>query len=82
MIPCCVRGGLDYERGDFDSSQSTISLGIDKLFRNSPFSLNLQGEHARKSGDFEIDKSDTRGLAAAALRVRRELPRTRTVPHG
>jgi flagellar motor protein MotB len=56
-----VRGGLDYERGDFDSSQSTISLGIDKLFRNSPFSLTLQGEHARKSGDFEIDKSDTRG---------------------
>lgn len=56
-----VRGGLDYERGDYDSSQSTISLGIDKLFRNSPFSLTVQGEHARKSGDFEIDKSDTRG---------------------
>lgn len=56
-----VRGGFDYEKGKFSSDQSTVSLGIDKLFRNSPFSLSLQGEYARKSGDFEIDKSDTRG---------------------
>ncbi len=56
-----VRGGLDYEKGKFSSNQSTLSLGIDKLFRNSPFSLSVQGEYARKSGDFEIDKSDTRG---------------------
>ena len=56
-----VRGGFDYEKGKFGSSQTTLSLGIDKLFRNSPFSLSVQGEHARKSGDFEIDKSDTRG---------------------
>ena len=56
-----VRGGFDYEKGKFSSSQTTLSLGVDKLFRNSPFSLSVQGEHARKSGDFEIDKSDTRG---------------------
>lgn len=56
-----VRGGLDYERGDFDSSQRTLSLGLDKQFDNSPFSLSLQGEYARKSGDFETDRSDTRG---------------------
>lgn len=56
-----VRGGFDYEKGKFGSSQTTLSLGIDKLFRNSPFSLSVQGEHARKSGDFRIDKSDTRG---------------------
>lgn len=56
-----VRGGFDYEKGKFSSSQSTLSLGIDKLFRNSPFSVSVQGEHARKSGDFELDKSDTRG---------------------
>ncbi|MGB0133141.1 Ig-like domain-containing protein [Dokdonella sp.] len=56
-----VRGGFDYEKGDFNSDQSTISLGMDKLFRNSPFSLSLQGEYLRKSGDFEIDKSDSRG---------------------
>lgn len=56
-----VRAGVDYEKGKFSSDQSTVSLGVDKLFRNSPFSLSLQGEYARKSGDFEIDKSDTRG---------------------
>ncbi|HET9031658.1 MAG TPA: Ig-like domain-containing protein [Dokdonella sp.] len=56
-----VRGGFDYEKGKFSSDQSTFSLGVDKLFRNNPFSLSLQGEYARKSGDFEVDKSDTRG---------------------
>ncbi len=56
-----VRGGLDYEKGKFDSDQATLSLGIDKLFRNSGFSLSLQGEALRKSGDFETDRSDTRG---------------------
>jgi outer membrane protein OmpA-like peptidoglycan-associated protein len=56
-----VRGGLDYEKGKFNSDQATVSLGIDKLFRNSGFSISLQGEHLRKSGDFETDKSDTRG---------------------
>ncbi len=56
-----VRGGLDYERGDFDSDQTTVSLGVDKYFRNSGFSVTLQGEALRKSGQFETDKSDTRG---------------------
>ena len=56
-----VRGGLDYEKGKFDSDQTTLSLGIDKLFRDSGFSVSLQGEMLRKSGDFETDKSDTRG---------------------
>ncbi len=56
-----VRGGLDYEKGKFDSSQTTLSLGVDKYFRNSGFSLTLQGEALRKTGDFETDKSDTRG---------------------
>ncbi|WP_440225336.1 Ig-like domain-containing protein [Dokdonella sp. MW10] len=56
-----VRGGLDYEKGKFDSDQSTVSLGVDKLFRNSGFSVTLQGEFLRKSGRFETDKSDSRG---------------------
>jgi outer membrane protein OmpA-like peptidoglycan-associated protein len=56
-----VRGGLDYEKGKFDSSQATVSVGVDKYFRNSGFSLTLQGESLRKTGDFETDKSDTRG---------------------
>jgi outer membrane protein OmpA-like peptidoglycan-associated protein len=60
-----VRGGLDYERGDFSSRQTTFSVGMDKLFRDSPFSLSLQAEFARKSGDFETDKSDTRAWLLA-----------------
>lgn len=56
-----VHGGFDYEKGKFSSDQSTVSLGIDKLFRDSPFSVSVQGEYARKSGDFETDKSDARG---------------------
>lgn len=72
-----VRGGLDYEKGKFDSDQTTVSLGVDKLFRDSGFSISLQAESLRKSGDFEsggsgisasgtsrgldTGKSDTRG---------------------
>ncbi len=56
-----VRGGLDYERGDYDSDQWTVSLGLDKYFSNTGFSLSLLGESLHKSGQFEIDKSDTRG---------------------
>jgi outer membrane protein OmpA-like peptidoglycan-associated protein len=56
-----VRGGLDYERGKYSSDQVTLSLGIDKYFANTGFSLSLQGEALRKDGDFETDKNDTRG---------------------
>lgn len=55
-----LRGGLDYERGDHDSDQWTLSLGLDKYFRNTAFSLSLLGESLRKNGDFEIDRNDTR----------------------
>jgi outer membrane protein OmpA-like peptidoglycan-associated protein len=56
-----VRGGLDYEVGHYSSDQLTLSLGIDKYFANTGFSLSLQGETLRKSGDFETDRNDTRG---------------------
>ncbi|WP_257386237.1 Ig-like domain-containing protein [Tahibacter caeni] len=56
-----LRGGLDYERGKFSSDQVTLSLGVDKYFRNTGWSLSLDGEQLKKSGDFEIDKNDTRG---------------------
>lgn len=56
-----LRGGLDYERGKFSSDQVTLSLGADKYFRNTGWSLSLDGEQLKKSGDFEIDKNDTRG---------------------
>jgi outer membrane protein OmpA-like peptidoglycan-associated protein len=56
-----VRGGLDYERGKYSSDQWTLSLGLDKYFANTGFSVSLLGESVHKSGDFEIDKNDTRG---------------------
>ncbi|UXI69148.1 Ig-like domain-containing protein [Tahibacter amnicola] len=56
-----LRGGLDYERGKFDSDQLTVSLGVDKYIRNTGWSLSLDGEYLKKSGEFEIDKRDTRG---------------------
>lgn len=55
-----VRGGLDYERGKYSSDQVTLSLGLDKYFANTGFSLSLEGEALRKDGDFETDKNDTR----------------------
>jgi len=54
------RAGLDYEKGDYEADQTTFSLGIDKQFRNSPHSLSLEFETYRKSGLFEIDRSDSR----------------------
>ena len=56
-----VRGGVDYEVGHYSSDQLTFSLGVDKYFANTGFSLSLEGESLRKSGDFETDKNDTRG---------------------
>ncbi len=57
-----LRGGLDYERGKYSSDQWTLSLGLDKYFANTGFSVSLLGEALRKSGDFErTDRNDTRG---------------------
>jgi len=56
-----LRGGLDYERGKYNSDQATLSLGVDKYIRNTGFSVSLDGEYLKKSGDFEIDRNDTRG---------------------
>ncbi len=56
-----LRGGLDYERGDFDSTQLTASLGLDKYFRNSGHSLSVELEHYERDGqDGANDDSDTR----------------------
>lgn len=56
-----LRGGLDYEEGDFSSSQITASLSLDKHFHNSPHSLSFRTSYAHKDGDFVIDDSDLRG---------------------
>lgn len=55
-----IRGGLDYEDGDFGASQTTASFSIDKYFRNTGHSLSLRTGYASKSGDFEIDSDDWR----------------------
>jgi outer membrane protein OmpA-like peptidoglycan-associated protein len=56
-----LRGGVDYEWGDYDSDQLTISAGVDKFFEASPLSLSLEVEHHQRDGDFVRDDSDTRG---------------------
>lgn len=56
-----LRGGLDYEEGDYSSSQVTASLSLDKHFHNSPHSLSFRTSYARKSGDFVLDNDDLRG---------------------
>ncbi|MBY6204513.1 Ig-like domain-containing protein [Halomonas denitrificans] len=55
-----LQGGLDYEWGDFDSDQVTLSGTAEKFFTGTGHSLALSVEHYEKSGDFEIDDSDTR----------------------
>ena len=57
-----VRGGLDIEKGDFGSDQTTLTVGLEKFFHGSGHSLRLDIEHAEKDGDFEIDDSDTRAF--------------------
>jgi outer membrane protein OmpA-like peptidoglycan-associated protein len=55
-----LRAGLDYERGDFDSDQYTLSFGIDKYLRNSGHSLTAELESYTRGGDFVLDQSDRR----------------------
>ncbi len=58
-----VTGGLDYEWGEADSHQTTLSVELEKFFSNSPHSLSLRLETLRKAGDFEVDRDDTRVMA-------------------
>lgn len=55
-----LTGGLDYEQGDYDSDQFTGSVRLEKYFQDTGHSLALSLEQVEKSGDFEVDKSDTR----------------------
>jgi outer membrane protein OmpA-like peptidoglycan-associated protein len=56
-----LRGGLDYESGDFGSSQLTGSLSLDKHFANTPHSLSFRTSYYSKRGDFVEDRNDLRG---------------------
>lgn len=55
-----LTGGLDYENGDFSSSQLTASVDLEKYFHNTGHSLALSLRQLRKSGDFEVDKDESR----------------------
>jgi outer membrane protein OmpA-like peptidoglycan-associated protein len=55
-----VRAGLDYESGDFESDQFTVSFGIDKYIANSGHSISLELESYSRDGDFERDRDDRR----------------------
>jgi outer membrane protein OmpA-like peptidoglycan-associated protein len=55
-----LRGGLDYEAGDFDAAQFTLSAGLDKYFANSGHSVTLEVEHGFKDGDFDQGDEETR----------------------
>ncbi len=57
-----LTGGLDYEQGDFSSDQMTASINVEKYFNNTGHSIALQVEQLSKSGDFVLDKSDTRAF--------------------
>jgi len=55
-----IQAGLDYEWGDYDSDQITLSGTAEKFFTGTGHSLALSVEHYKKSGEFELDDSDTR----------------------
>ncbi len=52
--------GLDYEKGDFSSSQATLTFGAEKFFKNSGHSLELTAEWFNKSGDFTQNDDNAR----------------------
>jgi len=55
-----LQGGVDYEWGDFDSDQITLSGTAEKFFTGTGHSLALSVERFEKSGDFEQEDADTR----------------------
>ncbi|MCF6301290.1 MAG: Ig-like domain-containing protein, partial [Proteobacteria bacterium] len=55
-----LTGGVDFERGDFDSDQLTGSLNLEKYFAQTGHSLALSIEQISKNGEFETDTSNTR----------------------
>jgi hypothetical protein len=55
-----LRGGLDYEFGDYNSSQLTGSVNLEKRFQGSNQGLSLRVEVLRKRGDFETNQNDAR----------------------
>lgn len=55
-----LTAGLDYEWGEASSSQATISVGLEKLFANSPHSLLITASASDRRGDYEVNRHDQR----------------------
>ncbi len=55
-----VELGADYEWGRASAEQGTISLGVEKFFAGSPWSIAVLGEAYRKGGDYEPRRDDQR----------------------
>ncbi|MFW5815421.1 MAG: Ig-like domain-containing protein [Wenzhouxiangella sp.] len=55
-----LRGGLDYERGDFGNTQLTASFTADRFFAGTPHGLSLRTGWAVKRGDLVEDRNDLR----------------------
>ena len=55
-----LRGGMDYEKGDYDSSQVTVFASLDKRFEDSRFGFSVRAEALHKQGQFEIEEDDAR----------------------
>ena len=56
-----LRGGFDYEKGDFGNSQMTASFTADRFFAGTPHGLSLRTGWAIKRGDL-VDDPDQGGL--------------------
>jgi len=54
-----LRGGLDWEWGDYDADQLSVTVGLEKYFENTPHSIALNATYFDKSGEFDQDDSDT-----------------------
>ncbi|NDY96630.1 OmpA family protein [Wenzhouxiangella limi] len=55
-----LRGGLDYENGDFGNTQLTASFTADRFFAGTPHGLSLRTGWAVKRGDLVEDRNDLR----------------------
>lgn len=53
--------GADFEDGRDGADQFTASARLDKVFGRTGHMLSLRGAWARKSGPFEVDRTDWRG---------------------
>lgn len=55
-----LRGGLSHEWGDYDSDQTTVSVGLEKFLRGGGHSFAVTVETLSRDGDFVVDDNDTR----------------------